>query len=549
MAKIRGGDVFVSDGEKLSFVDDSNNRHSNIWWNDTAQELSLDTVISGVYPTKAVHLTTRQYVDDEITTLSGSMVLDHGGLTGLGDDDHTQYILVDGSRGFTSTVSGVTPIQDYHLATKWYIDNELATISGGIVQDHGNLLGLSDDDHTQYILADGTRAFTGTVSGITPTEDAHLATKQYVDDTINSEAIWEYSGGQIQPVAAHITDPIYHGGSLTVAGDLVVSGTTTTINSTEVTVEDKLLTLNYGEVGAGVSGDGLAGIEIDRGSSTNYQFLFQESTDTFEIGEAGNLQAVATREDSPTDQYIAYWNDSEKRFDTVSGIAIGDIASTTYTDNAIATLSGSLSTVAFSGDHGDLTGLDDDDHTQYILVDGSRGFTSTVSGVTPVQDYHLATKGYIDTEISGVTDDIATLSGSLADVAFSGDHGDLTGLSDDDHTQYILVDGSRGFTATVSGVYPTQDYHLATKEYVDEGGIDLHGRATISDAADSVTVNFSDLGHENYTLNVTMGNTSDSPPSMYSFIETARTSSSFTVSFSAEMDSANYYINWTIIED
>ena len=85
MAKIRGGDVFVSDGERLSFVDDSNNRHSNIWWNDTAQELSLDTVISGVYPTKAVHLTTRQYVDDEITTLSGSIVLDHGGLTGLGD--------------------------------------------------------------------------------------------------------------------------------------------------------------------------------------------------------------------------------------------------------------------------------------------------------------------------------------------------------------------------------------------------------------------------------------------------------------------------------
>lgn len=27
--------------------------------------------------------------------------------------------------------------------------------------DHGLLLGLSDDDHTIYILVDGTRAFTG----------------------------------------------------------------------------------------------------------------------------------------------------------------------------------------------------------------------------------------------------------------------------------------------------------------------------------------------------------------------------------------------------
>ena len=33
-----------------------------------------------------------------------------------------------------------------------------------LVSDHGNLGGLSDDDHTQYSLADGTRAFTGNVT-------------------------------------------------------------------------------------------------------------------------------------------------------------------------------------------------------------------------------------------------------------------------------------------------------------------------------------------------------------------------------------------------
>jgi hypothetical protein len=31
--------------------------------------------------------------------------IDHGGLTGLGDDDHTQYILVDGTRAFTGDQS------------------------------------------------------------------------------------------------------------------------------------------------------------------------------------------------------------------------------------------------------------------------------------------------------------------------------------------------------------------------------------------------------------------------------------------------------------
>lgn len=40
----------------------------------------------------------------------------------------------------------------------------VATGTGTI--DHGELTGLSDDDHTQYMLADGTRPFSGTASGI-----------------------------------------------------------------------------------------------------------------------------------------------------------------------------------------------------------------------------------------------------------------------------------------------------------------------------------------------------------------------------------------------
>lgn len=51
--------------------------------------------------------------------------------------------------------------------------------------DHGtSLAGLADDDHTQYSRADGTRAFTGVVAGVTPTLAAHLATKQYVDSSL-----------------------------------------------------------------------------------------------------------------------------------------------------------------------------------------------------------------------------------------------------------------------------------------------------------------------------------------------------------------------------
>jgi hypothetical protein len=56
---------------------------------------------------------------------------------------------------------------------------------------------------------------------------------------------------------------------------------------------------------------------------------------------------------------------------------------------------------------------------------------------------------------------IDSLSGTLP-----WSHSDLTDLTNDDHPQYPRRDGSRGFTGTVSGVFPTQMYHLTTKEYI-----------------------------------------------------------------------------------
>lgn len=57
----------------------------------------------------------------------------------------------------------------------------LEPISGG-VEDHGALTGLSDDDHPQYALADGSRAFTGPVGGVNAVADTDLATKQQLDN-------------------------------------------------------------------------------------------------------------------------------------------------------------------------------------------------------------------------------------------------------------------------------------------------------------------------------------------------------------------------------
>jgi len=108
---------------------------------------------------------------------------------------------------------------------------------------------------------------------------------------------------------------------MVVTGDLFVDGTAWVVHNQEVTTSDNLIVMNYGEVGPGVT-KGYAGFEIDRGSLTNYQFLFYENTDTFRIGEIGNLQAVATREDAPVSNNVPWWNTTEDRFDTAGATYI-----------------------------------------------------------------------------------------------------------------------------------------------------------------------------------------------------------------------------------
>jgi hypothetical protein len=621
MAKFTNKDLRLKDGQKVTWGTDLD---SNIWWDDANQELRLDTVISGVMPTKPMHLTPRFYVDQEIATLSGSIVLDHGNLTGLGDDDHTQYILVDGSRGFTSTVSGVTPVQDFHLATKWYIDNELATLSGGIVQNHGNLLGLDQDDHTQYILVDGSRGFTSTVSGVDPTQGFHLTTKDYVDTEITNNVITDHGGlsglgdddhtqyilvdgsrgftgtvSGIDPTeAAHLTTKNYV--DMAISGldwqDSVInfapvaSGVQSTGNryianatgggwttdniyewdgsawdetvpnegfATWVEAEDRLYVYNgtsWVPFGATVTHNNLSGLQ--GGTTGEYYHLTSDQRSSLtSVGGVEDASDMHTHDDryyteteidttlsgyapiSHTHPSTDVTDFTEAAQDAVGNIMTGaGFVTVTYDDGTPQiVVSGTTSAI----DHGGLSGLGDDDHTQYSLVDGSRAFTSTVGGVTPTADAHLTTKQYVD-------DEIATLSGIVANL----EHHDLGGLTDDDHPQYILVDGSRGFTATVSGVTPTQGYHLATKDYVDQNDEpQLHGRQAIADQASTVTVNFTDVGSTNYTVNATMENTSDSPPSIYAFIVSAKTSSSFTVTFMGDMDSANYLLDWMVIPD
>lgn len=103
-------------------------------------------------------------------------------------------------------------------------------------------------------------------------------------------------------------------------------------------------------------------------------------------------------------------------------------------------------------DHGVLTGLGDDDHAHYLLASGARAvagvmaFTAGLAlGGNTLSDSLIAADG-----ISVADTKLVTAGYLNAHYATSAevvtDHGVLTGLGDDDHAQYLPIDGTRAMT-------------------------------------------------------------------------------------------------------
>jgi hypothetical protein len=70
------------------------------------------------------------------------------------------------------------------------------------------------------------------------------------------------------------------GGNTIITGNLTVNGTTTSVNSNTVNIGDSIITLNADE--AGVPSQN-AGFEIERGTSANVSFIFDEATDSWDF--------------------------------------------------------------------------------------------------------------------------------------------------------------------------------------------------------------------------------------------------------------------------
>jgi hypothetical protein len=97
--------------------------------------------------------------------------------------------------------------------------------------------------------------------------------------------------GYLRGPASFVIDPASHGddtGTVVIAGNLQVDGTTTTINSTTLTVDDKNITLASGSVNAAAA-DG-AGFTVDIGTGTNPAITYDGTNDEWDFNKPLNVQ-------------------------------------------------------------------------------------------------------------------------------------------------------------------------------------------------------------------------------------------------------------------
>jgi hypothetical protein len=206
----------------------------------------------------------------------------------------------NGSGNVTMTVSGAAQLTN-NAITKWNdTDNKFVTSSltdNGTVVSGGSSIQLTGS--ASSLTGSFTGSFIGDGSGLTGlVTSLRISGSNYSGQPFSSGSIALTTQGLIvqgtqneiavtasnQTITIGLPDDVTIGNNLTVTGDLYVNGTTTTINTTDLYVEDKFIVLASGST---ASSDG--GIIIDRGSDSDANIAFGFDADTDRWGYQNGL--------------------------------------------------------------------------------------------------------------------------------------------------------------------------------------------------------------------------------------------------------------------
>lgn len=199
------------------------------------------------------------------------------------------------------SIAGETGTDTVNLLT------DTLTVTGDSVIDTAvtnNTITISAKDAT--ITTKGVASFAtadfNVASGAVSIKNVNLGTQttgDYVANIIGTtnEVTVSPTSGEGTTVTIGLPDDVTITNSLTVGGNLTVNGTVTAVNTETTTLNDNIIVLNNNETGSPSQN---AGLEVERGTSTNVSLLWNESTDQWTATNDGTNYHAVTRKYSAT---------------------------------------------------------------------------------------------------------------------------------------------------------------------------------------------------------------------------------------------------------
>jgi hypothetical protein len=194
----------------------------------------------------------------------------------------------DSSGSLSSNSDNKLPTQ---RAVKTFVDTEIATLKSYVeTQDKAQDLDFGGDSGTGAVIIgnatvdSASMTFTGG-DGITTSASGTTLTTD-VDNTVVRT-----SGAQTIAGVKTFSNDTNFSQNVVISGNLNVTGTQTTVNSATLSVADNEITLNSDVTGTPSEN---AGIEVERGSSTNVRLRWNESTDKWQFTNDGSTYTDIT---------------------------------------------------------------------------------------------------------------------------------------------------------------------------------------------------------------------------------------------------------------
>ncbi len=166
-------------------------------------------------------------------------------------------------------------------ATAW---NSLNYYASPTLDDIGDVT-ISSASSGQFLKWNGSAWVNDTIDLGTDTAGGYVASLVAGTGVTLSNNSGETATPTIAIGQAVATDSNVTFNDVSVSGNLTVSGTTTTLNTETLTINDNVIVLNNNATGAPSEN---AGIEVERGSSTNVILRWNESDDVWELTVDGS---------------------------------------------------------------------------------------------------------------------------------------------------------------------------------------------------------------------------------------------------------------------